>query len=194
MLSESILGESFDFVICTLKKCVLPCFWPMKVIDLQLELIGDVSLHQDELKLALKQGTTLLGCIKEQASRSEEHQLSPDELENQTTVERWEAVAPQCVLHFDLQWPCCVWPCLVRLLAQLDETENAFEQFWSKHQLKLEQCLQLRHFEQDFREVGLNTRGSARAAKSFHRKKKVKSKKLELKTKLNNKNKVLNSI
>uniref|UniRef100_A0A8C6NUD1 Guanine nucleotide exchange factor DBS-like n=1 Tax=Nothobranchius furzeri TaxID=105023 RepID=A0A8C6NUD1_NOTFU len=40
-----------------------------------------------------------------------------------------------------------------RLLAQLDETENAFEQFWCKHHLKLEQCLQLRHFEQDFREV-----------------------------------------
>lgn len=40
-----------------------------------------------------------------------------------------------------------------RLLAQLEETENAFEQFWSKHHLKLEQCLQLRHFEQDFREV-----------------------------------------
>lgn len=50
--------------------------------------LSDVYLHQDELKLALKQGTTLLGCIKEQASRSEEHQLSPDELENQTTVER----------------------------------------------------------------------------------------------------------
>lgn len=42
-----------------------------------------------------------------------------------------------------------------RLLAQLDETENAFEQFWCKHHLKLEQCLQLRHFEQDFREVCL---------------------------------------
>ena len=40
-----------------------------------------------------------------------------------------------------------------RLLAQLDETENAFQQFWSKHYLKLEQCLQLRHFEHDFREV-----------------------------------------
>lgn len=40
-----------------------------------------------------------------------------------------------------------------RLLAQLDETENAFEQFWSRHHLKLEQCLQLRHFEQDFKEV-----------------------------------------
>ncbi|XP_074525298.1 guanine nucleotide exchange factor DBS isoform X3 [Halichoeres trimaculatus] len=82
---------------------------------------------KDELRLALKQGTTLLGCIKEQATKSENHKLNPDELENQTTVER--------------------------LLAQLDETENAFEQFWCKHHLKLEQCLQLRHFEQDFREV-----------------------------------------
>ncbi|KAG8136215.1 hypothetical protein E2320_009179 [Naja naja] len=41
------------------------------------------------------------------------------------------------------------------LLAQLDETERAFDQFWSKHHLKLEQCLQLRHFEQNFREVKL---------------------------------------
>ncbi|TSK53624.1 putative guanine nucleotide exchange factor MCF2L2 [Bagarius yarrelli] len=85
---------------------------------------------QDELKLAMKQGTTLLSCIKDQASKSENHKLNPDELENLTTVER--------------------------LLAQLDETENAFEQFWSKHHLKLEQCLQLRHFEQDFREVKLS--------------------------------------
>uniref|UniRef100_A0A674EJK5 Guanine nucleotide exchange factor DBS-like n=1 Tax=Salmo trutta TaxID=8032 RepID=A0A674EJK5_SALTR len=82
---------------------------------------------KDELKLAMQQGTTLLGCIKEQAAKSENHKLNPDEMENQTTVER--------------------------LLAQLDETENAFQQFWSKHHLKLEQCLQLRHFEHDFREV-----------------------------------------
>ncbi|XP_049321693.1 guanine nucleotide exchange factor DBS isoform X2 [Astyanax mexicanus] len=82
---------------------------------------------KDELKLALKQGSTLLSCIKDLANKTENHKLNPDETENQTTVER--------------------------LLAQLDETENAFEQFWSKHHLKLEQCLQLRHFEQDFREV-----------------------------------------
>lgn len=47
---------------------------------------------QDELKLALKQGTTLLGCIKEQAAKSENHQLNPDEMENQTTVERYQSV------------------------------------------------------------------------------------------------------
>lgn len=47
-----------------------------------------MSVHQDELKLALKQGTTLLGCIKEQAAKSEDHKLNPDEMDNQTTVER----------------------------------------------------------------------------------------------------------
>ncbi|KAJ8374288.1 hypothetical protein SKAU_G00048680 [Synaphobranchus kaupii] len=82
---------------------------------------------KEELSLAMKQGTTLLSCIKEQAAKNANYRLNPDEAENLTTVER--------------------------LLAQLDETENAFEQFWSKHHIKLEQCLQLRHFEQDFREV-----------------------------------------
>lgn len=40
-----------------------------------------------------------------------------------------------------------------RLLSQLDETERAFDEFWVRHQTKLEQCLQLRHFEHDYREV-----------------------------------------
>ena len=42
---------------------------------------------------------------------------------------------------------------LDRLLLQLDETEKAFNQFWSEHHLKLNQCLQLQHFEHNFREV-----------------------------------------
>ncbi|KAK9537864.1 hypothetical protein VZT92_005439 [Zoarces viviparus] len=39
------------------------------------------------------------------------------------------------------------------LLSQLDETETAFDEFWVRHQTKLEQCLQLRHFEHNYREV-----------------------------------------
>ncbi|NXV44942.1 MCF2L factor, partial [Uria aalge] len=89
----------------------------------------DHSKLKDELKLAVKQGATLLTCIREPVTRSANSKLSPDELENVATVER--------------------------LLAQLDETEKAFDQFWTKHHLKLEQCLQLRHFEHDFREVKL---------------------------------------
>uniref|UniRef100_A0A6I8MYV1 MCF.2 cell line derived transforming sequence-like 2 n=1 Tax=Ornithorhynchus anatinus TaxID=9258 RepID=A0A6I8MYV1_ORNAN len=84
---------------------------------------------KDELKLAGKQGATLLSCIREPVTKSPSTKLNPDELENVATVER--------------------------LLAQLDETEKAFDQFWSKHYLKLDQCLQLRHFEHDFREVKL---------------------------------------
>lgn len=44
---------------------------------------------QDELKLAIKQGNTLLSCIKDQASKTESHILNPDEVENQTTAERF---------------------------------------------------------------------------------------------------------
>uniref|UniRef100_A0A674IZM1 MCF.2 cell line derived transforming sequence-like 2 n=1 Tax=Terrapene triunguis TaxID=2587831 RepID=A0A674IZM1_9SAUR len=79
-----------------------------------------LKVSNDELKLAVKQGATLLTCIREPVTRSSASKLSPDELEN-----------------------------------VLDETEKAFDQFWSKHHLKLEQCLQLRHFEHDFREVKL---------------------------------------
>uniref|UniRef100_A0A5F8GKU7 MCF.2 cell line derived transforming sequence-like 2 n=1 Tax=Monodelphis domestica TaxID=13616 RepID=A0A5F8GKU7_MONDO len=82
-----------------------------------------------ELKLAGSQGATLLSCIREPASKNPNSKLNPDELENILTVER--------------------------LLAQLDETEKAFDQFWTKHHLKLNQCLQLRHFEHNFREVKL---------------------------------------
>ncbi|NWI43383.1 MCF2L factor, partial [Picathartes gymnocephalus] len=97
------------------------------------ELLSSHTDHhsklKDELKLAVKQGATLLTCIREPVTRSANSKLSPDELENVATVGR--------------------------LLAQLDETEKAFDQFWTKHHLKLEQCLQLRHFEHDFREIKL---------------------------------------
>ncbi|KAM4770703.1 putative guanine nucleotide exchange factor MCF2L2 [Rhinophrynus dorsalis] len=85
---------------------------------------------KDDLKLAVQQGGTLLSCIKEPVSKDPSYKLNPDELENLATVER--------------------------LLAQLDETEKAFDQFWSRHHLKLQQCLQLRHFEQDFRELKIS--------------------------------------
>ncbi|XP_069749640.1 proto-oncogene DBL isoform X2 [Narcine bancroftii] len=40
-----------------------------------------------------------------------------------------------------------------RLLAQLHDMETAFDGFWEKHLLKLEQCLQLWRFEQAFQET-----------------------------------------
>nr|XP_051687556.1 proto-oncogene DBL isoform X9 [Oryctolagus cuniculus] len=42
---------------------------------------------------------------------------------------------------------------LLRLLAQVHDMEIAFDGFWEKHQLKMEQYLQLWKFEQDFQEL-----------------------------------------
>ena len=40
-----------------------------------------------------------------------------------------------------------------RLLVQLEETERRFDEFWRTHRTRLEQCLELRKFEQEFREL-----------------------------------------
>uniref|UniRef100_A0A8C0BV05 MCF.2 cell line derived transforming sequence n=1 Tax=Buteo japonicus TaxID=224669 RepID=A0A8C0BV05_9AVES len=44
------------------------------------------------------------------------------------------------------------WETVNRLLGQLHEMETAFDGFWEKHQLKMEQYLQLWKFEQSFQE------------------------------------------
>ncbi|KAM7338260.1 hypothetical protein ACRRTK_001744 [Alexandromys fortis] len=45
------------------------------------------------------------------------------------------------------------WRTINKLLTQVHDMETAFDGFWEKHQLKMEQCLQLWNFEQDFHEV-----------------------------------------
>ncbi|XP_030057383.1 guanine nucleotide exchange factor DBS isoform X2 [Microcaecilia unicolor] len=82
---------------------------------------------KEDMRLALKKGHAILGSIRQPVTENPDYQMNQDQLDNQTTVER--------------------------LLAQLDETETAFGEFWAKHQQKLEQCLQLRNFELTFREV-----------------------------------------
>ncbi|XP_074846700.1 guanine nucleotide exchange factor DBS isoform X3 [Carettochelys insculpta] len=82
---------------------------------------------KEDLRLALKHGHDILESIRKPVTENPDYKLNQDQLDNQTTVER--------------------------LLAQLDETEIAFDQFWTKHHQKLEQCVQLRNFEQTFREV-----------------------------------------
>uniref|UniRef100_A0A4W6CJN3 MCF.2 cell line derived transforming sequence like n=1 Tax=Lates calcarifer TaxID=8187 RepID=A0A4W6CJN3_LATCA len=76
---------------------------------------------KEDLLVALGQGSRLLESINEPVVRDPDHNMNQDELENLATVQR--------------------------LLSQLDETERAFDEFWVRHQTKLEQCLQLRHFE-----------------------------------------------
>ncbi|XP_063809200.1 guanine nucleotide exchange factor DBS isoform X3 [Pseudophryne corroboree] len=82
---------------------------------------------KDDLRLALKQGSDILKQIRQHIREDPEYSMTQDQQDNQTTVER--------------------------LIMQLNETETAFDEFWTKHQQKLEQCLQLRHFELKFREI-----------------------------------------
>uniref|UniRef100_A0A8C7WBF6 MCF.2 cell line derived transforming sequence like n=1 Tax=Oncorhynchus mykiss TaxID=8022 RepID=A0A8C7WBF6_ONCMY len=82
---------------------------------------------KEDLHVALGQGSRLLESINEPVVRDPDHNRNQGELENLSTVQR--------------------------LLSQLDETERACDEFWGTHQAKLEQCLQLRHFEHNFREV-----------------------------------------
>uniref|UniRef100_UPI0037E82596 guanine nucleotide exchange factor DBS isoform X2 n=1 Tax=Semicossyphus pulcher TaxID=241346 RepID=UPI0037E82596 len=82
---------------------------------------------KEDLQVALGQGSRLLESINEPVVRDPDHNMNQDELENLATVQR--------------------------LLSQLDETERAFDEFWVRHHTKLQQCLQLRHFEHNYREV-----------------------------------------
>uniref|UniRef100_A0A3Q1FRQ5 MCF.2 cell line derived transforming sequence like n=1 Tax=Acanthochromis polyacanthus TaxID=80966 RepID=A0A3Q1FRQ5_9TELE len=82
---------------------------------------------KEDILVALGQGSRLLESINEPVVRDPDHNMNQDELENLATVQR--------------------------LLSQLDETERAFDEFWVRHHTKLEQCLQLRHFEHNYREV-----------------------------------------
>uniref|UniRef100_A0A8C9T259 MCF.2 cell line derived transforming sequence like n=1 Tax=Scleropages formosus TaxID=113540 RepID=A0A8C9T259_SCLFO len=82
---------------------------------------------KEDLRIALNQGNRLLESIREPLATDPDYTMNQDELENLGTVQR--------------------------LLSQLDETETAFDEFWERHQTKLEQCQQLRHFEHSFREV-----------------------------------------
>ncbi|CAG2062565.1 unnamed protein product, partial [Timema podura] len=43
-----------------------------------------------------------------------------------------------------------------RLLVQLEETERTFDEFWQNHSSRLRQCLELRMFEQDFKDLQSN--------------------------------------
>lgn len=45
-----------------------------------------------------------------------------------------------------------------RLIVQLQETEQKFDQFYEEHSMELKQCLELRRFECDFRDLQVRKR------------------------------------
>ncbi|XP_066267991.1 guanine nucleotide exchange factor DBS-like isoform X4 [Branchiostoma lanceolatum] len=82
---------------------------------------------KDDLAEAQRHGETLLSIIRRPSSDTVTADLCPSTATNVGTIER--------------------------LIIQLEETDKAFDEFWSSHELKLSQCLQLRHFETEFREL-----------------------------------------
>ncbi|XP_014681378.1 PREDICTED: guanine nucleotide exchange factor DBS-like isoform X2 [Priapulus caudatus] len=80
---------------------------------------------KDDLTSAMRHGETLLKCLRRPLSQGDGRGSYPDKLTNIAALDR--------------------------LLVQLEETERVFDSFWQKHELKLQQCLQLRKFEQEFR-------------------------------------------
>ncbi|XP_069468896.1 proto-oncogene DBL isoform X2 [Ambystoma mexicanum] len=86
---------------------------------------------KDDITTVTKEGNTLLRNLEEPASSTEGLELRREK-------------------HVD-------WETVHRLLAQLHEMETAFDGFWEKHQLKMEQYLELWKFERNFQEVKKST-------------------------------------
>ncbi|XP_061393658.1 guanine nucleotide exchange factor DBS-like, partial [Musca vetustissima] len=84
---------------------------------------ADYQRLKDEILAAAKHGETLLNNIKS----NEEIKEFSERTGNVSSIER--------------------------LLVQLEETERRFDEFWRTHSNRLQQCLELRKFEQSFREL-----------------------------------------
>ncbi|XP_075168526.1 guanine nucleotide exchange factor DBS isoform X6 [Haematobia irritans] len=84
---------------------------------------ADYQRLKDEILAAAKHGETLLNNIKS----NEEIKEFSERTGNVSSIER--------------------------LLVQLEETERRFDEFWRTHSNRLQQCLELRKFEQSFKEL-----------------------------------------
>ncbi|KAK7866805.1 hypothetical protein R5R35_005239 [Gryllus longicercus] len=113
-------------------------------VDATQELLKSQGSEYDDLKedilSAARHGENLLNSIRQcpnsncssgnREEQMEMYRTCPYRLGNVTAVER--------------------------LLVQLEETERTFDEFWQNHSAKLRQCLELRRFEQDFKELQAN--------------------------------------
>ncbi|XP_049309800.1 guanine nucleotide exchange factor DBS isoform X6 [Bactrocera dorsalis] len=127
-----------------------------KLIDVQG---GDYERLKEEILAAAKHGETLLNNIK----GNEEIKEFSERTGNVSAIERASAgnasnrPPHQIIYHqqYKFKKPQHFDDCrdYRRLLVQLEETERRFDEFWRTHRNRLQQCLELRRFEQDFREL-----------------------------------------
>nr|CAD7393644.1 unnamed protein product [Timema cristinae] len=96
------------------------------------------SLLKKEILEAAKHGEALLDSIRNHPSSDSKLTYSEDKLYR---------ICPYILGNVTA---------VERLLVQLEETERTFDEFWQNHSSRLRQCLELRMFEQDFKDLQSN--------------------------------------
>ncbi|CDW56470.1 Guanine nucleotide exchange factor DBS [Trichuris trichiura] len=104
-----------------------------RTLDEFVQSLKDTELPNDASTTAhilTSQRFDLLKAVRQVDSKPNADQLSPTRLHNVTSVQR--------------------------TLLQLEDAEKSFDKFWPDHELRLEHCLRLRQFEEDFKKLQAN--------------------------------------
>ncbi|XP_067143192.1 guanine nucleotide exchange factor DBS-like isoform X3 [Centruroides vittatus] len=98
---------------------------------------GEYRELKDDIRNASKHGESLLNCIRRPS------------LDNYLVLDRY----PDRLINVSA---------VERLLDQLEDVEKDFDLFWTEHERKLSQCLELRKFEHEFKELQVALASSMR--------------------------------
>ncbi|KAF7635615.1 hypothetical protein Mgra_00005004 [Meloidogyne graminicola] len=132
--SARIIAESLgDFGKC-LRETELPN-------DVQTtEKVLEVQQHErdaikEDFRISIRKGLQLL--------RQAKQQIINNDVNDNESIEKY---SPS---------PCTLQniAAIERMIAQLQDTEKSFDNFWQKHRLRLINCLELRRFEDEFRKL-----------------------------------------
>ncbi|OUC41404.1 hypothetical protein D917_03396, partial [Trichinella nativa] len=88
-------------------------------------ILGQMNTFQEDFRIIVRRGFDLLKSVRQADTKPNAEQLSPTRVHNVTSVQR--------------------------TLLQLEDTEKRFDKFWPTHEFRLQHCLQLRQFEEDFK-------------------------------------------
>ncbi|EDL86173.1 rCG49922 [Rattus norvegicus] len=127
----------------------------LKLPVVMLSSVSDLLTYIDDKQLTPELGGTLQYCHSEWiifrnndlTTVTKEGKVLLMNLQVPDTEENLSS-SHECPQHINGDWQT-----IKKLLAQVHDMETAFDGFWEKHQLKMEQYLQLWKFEQEFQEV-----------------------------------------
>ncbi|KRZ93665.1 Guanine nucleotide exchange factor DBS [Trichinella sp. T8] len=91
---------------------------------------ADRDAIKEDFRIIVRRGFDLLKSVRQADTKPNAEQLSPTRVHNVTSVQR--------------------------TLLQLEDTEKRFDKFWPTHEFRLQHCLQLRQFEEDFKKLQSN--------------------------------------